>query len=318
MSSWLKLSPHHHSGRALGHEHTSYAPLGVLLLAVGLILSVYTAYAATPYTGPEAGSIGLHGVVPGKPPTTAATIKSPANGQHFSATPITVSGTCPPNTLVEIFKNDIFAGSTACSNAGTYTVEVDLLIGANILIARVYDALNQPGPDSNAITVFYDALPLQAGALAALDFGGPQMLLNTDAAFRGSFPDQDMPAPLTIIGGRPPFAVNIQWGDSSNNLVPRNDNVTFTTTHKYKKPGVYQISFQATDADGRVAFLTVPAIINGQPDLAPTVEGSTTKVNPLVALWPLYVALVAVVISFWLGERREKHVLAKHHQLVTS
>ncbi len=176
------------------------------------------------------------------------------------------------------------------------------------MIARVYDALNQQGPDSNAVTVFYDALPPQASPLSRLNFGGTQMLLVTDAVFRGAFPDKDMVVPLTILGGVPPYAVNIQWGDSTNTVVPRKDNLTFKSPHIYKKPGTYQLTFQATDSQGRVAFLSVAAIINGQPATAP-VGATTGKTNKLLLLWPFFAAALTAVVSFWLGERREKKIL---------
>jgi len=316
MSHWLKLSHHHHSGRLRPHEHTSYLPLGVLLFVVGFALSAFTVSAASP--GPESGSVGLTGTVPGKPPTVASTILTPRNQQHFSTSPITVTGTCPANTLVELYKNNIFAGSTICSESGKYSVEIDLLIGQNILISRVYDALNQAGPDSDPVTIFYDALPAQADALTSLDFGS-QLVLGTDAVFRGIFPDDEMNVPIDIIGGAPPYAVNVQWGDSTNKVVSRSDNVGFTTTHIYKKAGNYQVNFQATDAAGHVAFLSVAAIVNGQPDAALAAGTTpTTTANRLLVLWPLYTSAVAVVASFWFGERREKRVLKARGQLVTS
>lgn len=316
MLTWLKLSHHHHSGILRPHEHTSYLPLGLILLAVGFILLAYTASAASP--PPQGGSIGISGVMPGKAPTIAATIQKPVNGQRFSSTPVPVSGTCPADTLVEVYKNDIFAGSTPCSPGGTYTLDIDLLIGQNILVARVYDALNQAGPDSNAVTVFYDALPTQTGALTPLDFGGDQLLLNTDAVFRGVFPEKELGVPLDIIGGTPPYAINVQWGDSTNKVIPRNDNLTFNATHTYKKPGTYQISIQATDASGRVAFLTVAAIVNGQPAIANSTTVPAATTNKLLVLWPLYVGSFAVVISFWLGERREKQILMKRGMIIAS
>jgi len=312
MLHWLKLSQHDHSGRLRPHEHTSYLPLCILLFIVGVALTSYTAY-ATSHPGPESGSIGLTGTVPGKPPTVAATIRSPTPNQHFSTSPVPVSGSCPPKTLVEIFKNDIFAGSTVCSDDGVYSVDVDLLIGKNVLVARVYDELNQPGPDSNEVVVFYDALGPQGAPLASLDFGGAQLLINTDTVFRGIFPQQNLSIPIDIIGGSPPYAVNIQWGDSTNKVVPRNDTTQFTSTHAYNKPGTYQVSVQASDAMGHVGFLAVAVIVNGQP--APSVAATTTPdpgiTNKLLALWPLYVGSVAVVGSFWLGERREKYILHK-------
>ena len=120
--------------------------------------------------------------------------------------------------------------------------------------------------------------------------------------------------PLTLLGGTPPFAFNIQWGDGNNTVISRNNNTTFSTTHVFQKAGTYQVSIQATDADGRVAFLSVAAIVNGQPDAIAGSSGNGTNSGTLasiVALWPLYVSLVAVVLSFWFGEIREKHVLAR-------
>lgn len=317
---WLKLSHHHHSGKVRPHEHTSYVPLAFMLVIVGFALTVFSTAveSATPYDGPEAGSVGMTGIMPGKPPTTAATINIPSNGQRFTTSPITVSGTCPENTLVEIFKNDIFAGSTICTSKGTYTLEVDLLIGENRLVARVYDALNQAGPDSNIVTVYYDAIPPQSGSLTPFNFGGNQLLLNTDAVFRGVFPGDTMTVPLDILGGTPPYAVNIEWGDATNKVVPRNDNATFNVEHVYQKAGTYQVTFQASDAGGRVAFLTVAAIVNGQPDTVTAATKPIATPNQLLLLWPIFTGAVAVTVSFWLGEQREKHILKKRGMLTPS
>jgi hypothetical protein len=192
-----------------------------------------------------------------------------------------------------------------------------LLYGQNTIIARVYDSLNQAGPDSNSITVYYDALPAQAGPITSLDLGGAQLLVNTDAVFRGSFPGQTLQVPISILGGTPPYAVNIQWGDSTNNIVPRNDNVSFMTDHVYNQAGTYQASIQASDAKGRVAFLSFASIVNGQSNVDSIGSVSSTTTNKLLVLWPLYVASIAVVVSFFIGEKREKRVL-KLHGLVSS
>lgn len=301
-----KIIHHKHSGKLRPHEYTSYGPLAVLLVVVGIVLTIVTASADS---GPGSGSIGLTGTMPGVPPKVAATITTPTNQQHFSVSPVTVSGTCPKNTLVELYKNDIFAGSTTCNDSGNYSLNVDMLIGKNTLIARVYDALNQPGPDSNAVTIYYDALPTQTAGITSLNLGGAQLLLNTDAVYRGVFPGQPLNISISIIGGTAPYAVNIQWGDSTNKIIPRNDNLTFTASHTYSKPGTYQITLQADDGQSRVAYITVAAIVNGQPAVALTASATTSKMNKLLALWPLYTAIVAMVISFWLGERREKHVI---------
>jgi hypothetical protein len=316
MNSWFKIIHHDHSWRLRPHEHTSYLPLAFLLLVAGTVLVVFTvsSYAATPYTGPEAGSVGLTGTMPAAPPKEAATITSPRDGQHFITSPVTVSGTCPDNTLVEIYKNDIFAGSTPCDANGKYSIDIDPLFGQNILTARVYDVLNQAGPVSKAVTIFYDYSLSPAASSSFLDFSGAQLLLDTDAAYRGSFPQQQLNVPITVIGGTPPFAINVQWGDSKNQVIPRGNNTTFNAGHAYSKPGTYKITLQGTDSKQLTAFLTVAAIVNGQPELA--AANSVAKASSkLVVLWPAFAIAVTALASFWVGERREKKIIKLHEKV---
>ena len=316
MKTKLKLSHHHHSGRLRPHEHTSYIPLLAMVLLVGAILIGFsvTSFVAADSPGPQAGSIGLTGTVPKKAPSIAATITSPRNQQRFTITPVTVAGTCPVSTLVEIYKNNIFAGSIPCDSKGIYSIDIDLLFGENVITAQVYDVLNQAGPISAPVTVFYDVAPGLAASLNLLNFGGAQLLLITDAVYRGSFPGQTMNVPISILGGVPPFAINIEWGDSSNKVIPRSDNSVFNATHTYKKAGTYKITFQASDAQQQAAFLTVAAIINGQPAVVGSTDKTSSKnslLNKLLVLWPLFAISFTLVVSFWVGERHEKKVLMK-------
>jgi hypothetical protein len=308
----LKILHRQHTAKLRPHEHTSYLPLAFILVivGVGLIRFTFAAYASTPYTGPESSSIALSGAVPGPPPKTGATIDSPSNGQHFRSTPITVKGSCPLNTLVEIYKNNIFAGSTPCDSGGKYSVQIDLLFGQNSLTAQVFDVLNQAGPVSKPVIVFYDSSLAAASPTSFLTFSGAQLLLQTDAAYRGSFPNQLMNVPITVIGGTPPFAINVEWGDASNQVIARGDNTTFNASHAYKRPGTYKIILQGSDSKGLVAFLAVAAIINGKPDVI-AASTSNPPSNKLLYLWPLLAIGVTLVASFWLGERREKKLMER-------
>jgi 7,8-dihydro-6-hydroxymethylpterin-pyrophosphokinase len=315
MIQHFKLIHHKHTAQYRPHEHTSYLPLFILVLFTGTLLAWFSikAYAATPYDGPEAGSIGLTGTMPGPPPNIAATITSPKNGQHFTNSTVKVVGTCPEGTLVEVFKNNIFAGSALCGSNGTYNVDIDLLFGKNTLTARVYDSLNQAGPLSNSVTVYFDASLLLADPAAALDLSGPQFILQTDAVFRGTFPEKPLNMPITVIGGTAPFAINVEWGDGSNSVIPRADNTTFNTAHTYKKPGNYKVTLQGSDTRKFVAFLTVAAIINGQPEVISSVN-TPEIANKLFVLWPVLAIIATAVICFWLGEKREKRKEDKQAQ----
>ena len=66
-----------------------------------------------------------------------------------------------------------------------------------------------------------------------------------------------------------------------------------------------------------MAFLTVASIVNGQPDVAATARTGGATPNQLLLLWPLYTSSLAIVVSFWLGEQREKRVLSKRGMLLT-
>jgi hypothetical protein len=310
----LKISHHRHSGRLQAHEHTSYIPLAFLVFIVGCVLagfSVSSMVAGDP--PPQSGSIGLSGTMPSVPPKVAATITTPSPQQHFNSSPITVSGNCPVGTLIEIYKNDIFAGSTPCDSSGSYSLQIDLLYGQNSLTAQVYDVLNQAGPASSPIIVFYDASPPSAASATLLNFTGTQLLLNTTAVYRGTFPGQVLNVPTSIVGGIAPFAVNVEWGDSNNTVIPVSDNSTFNASHDYQRPGTYEIRLQATDSQRQVAFLTVAAIVNGQPSVLTatnTANVSQSYLNKLLVLWPLYAVAATLVISFWMGERHEKRILS--------
>ncbi len=308
----LKLLHHSHSGRLRSHEHTSYLPLAFIVLVVGVVMLVFSlsdSTASADHPGPQAGSIGLTGTMPAQPPKTAAVITSPTSGQHFNNSPVTVSGTCPATTLVEIYKNDIFAGSTPCSSNSKFSLDIDPLYGQNILTAQVYDALNQAGPVSAPVAIYYDAQPPQAASLRFLNFSGSQLILETDAVYRGTFPGQTLNVPITILGGIGPYAINVEWGDSSNQVIPHADNTVFNASHIYKKPGTYKITLQGSDSQQQVAFLTVAAIVNGVPNVLATTTSNTQPPNKLFVLWPLYAIVVTMLTSFWLGERREKRIM---------
>jgi len=307
ITSRLKLSLHKHTGHLRPHEYTSYAPLFLLLIFVGIALTVRTVNAGTP--GPASGYIGLSGTVPGNAPTEAATITSPTNQEQFSSTPIQVTGSCPTSTLLEVFSNDIFVGSTSCSSSGTYSVNVDLLIGTNVLVVTDYNALDEAGPSSSPVTVYYNVASTSPQAISSLNLSGDQLFISTDAVYRGTFPGQQLSVPIEITGGVPPYAINTEWGDSTNQLISRSNDSSFNVSHTYNKPGTYQLSIQATDSANHAAYLTVAVIVNGQAAVSSSLTPTNSSKNQILILWPLYAMVATTVVSFWLGERREKRVL---------
>lgn len=266
----------------------------VLLLT--LVLCGLLGGAASAATS-QSSSTGISGTVAAPPPKQAPTIDVPRSGQSFSSLPITVSGLCPNNTLVEIYKNNVFAGSTPCQN-GSYNLQIDLFDGRNDLVARAYDDLNQASPDSNIVTVNY---------ASAVPIPGERISLTTQFAKRGADPGAILTWPLTLSGGTGPYAISVDWGDKTNaDLISRLSPGNFDIQHTYANPGVYKVTVKATDSKGEAAFLQLTAIANGPIKQNGTGAGSSTfTVQTKIILWPLIVLFVLMVIAFWIGRRQQ-------------
>lgn len=250
---------------------------------------------------PQGGSMGVEGQVPGPPPEDAATINTPVDGQTFSSIPVTVSGTCEPEVIVELYKNDIFAGSANCADNGTYETEIDLFIGENELMARVRDLLGQSGPDSDTITVNYEpdveesdrTLPSQ------------QLLLTSTVTFKGVNPDSELRFPVTLSGGEGPYAISASWGDGNNDVLSRSDTGNFDLRYTYDQPGVYRIVIKATDESESTAFLQLVAVVDGEPVEGAEDSGPTRVIEEYIT-WPFLVTLPLIPLAFWFGLRYEK------------
>lgn len=273
------------------------AALLVCFIYIFSLGSIASAQVSPPADNPQQGSLGLQAAVKGKPPATAAIITVPGNGQVFTNTPITVAGICTSGLLVEIYKNNVFAGSVVCVN-NSFTLQVDLFDGKNDLIARVYDSLNQAGPDSNTVSVTYNTSKPTVG---------PRITITTAYAKRGAIPGTTLTYPITISGGIGPYAVSVDWGDkTSSDLMSKPFPGDITLEHIYKQSGIYNILIKVTDANGNAAFLQVVGIGNGPIQQSDQAAGTNTTVSKTkVVWWPLLIALALIITSFWLGRRHQ-------------
>jgi hypothetical protein len=280
-----------------------------------ILLPGGVANAVMPPPGPSSGTVGVEGRIPSPPPTRGATIITPANGQSFTSTPITVRGSCPSGTLVRIYSNNIFIGSTTCTS-GNYSVDVSLFSGRNDLVARVSDSLDQSGPDSNTVTVNYsDPQFAQFGS---------QVLLTSQYGRRAANPNDTLDWPIVLSSGVGPYAFSVDWGDgTATELKSEEFAGLLNYSHIYKNAGVYKVIFKVADKNGSSAYLQVIAVINGQTDgnggsgsnsgtdangknTSPTII-TKTKVN-----WQIPVVLIAMLpFGFWLGRHAELVSLRK-------
>jgi len=273
------------------------------------------------------------------PISSPAIITSPPDGAHFSAVPITVDGSCPPNAAyIEIFRNGFMGGSAICSGSSTFEIQTDLFPGANQLTAHSFNSTDDEGPVSDKVTVYYDvsqtpptSTPGNSTASGQPTGSNPQppvepLTLKTAFVYKGFYVNQPIEWPLEISGGTAPYAFNVDWGDGSNSVISRKDAGQFNLNHTYTKPGGYKgnykIKVQASDNQGNYAYLEFFVIVNAKTDQ--NIIGSIYSKPPpslnnlrglLWVAWPAYVMIFLLAVSFKLGEREELIILRRRGQL---
>jgi len=256
-------------------------------------------------TQQESGSIGIEGRISAPPPTQPATISIPRDGQNFTTLPVTVSGLCTGDVLVKLFKNNVFAGSAQCTN-GSYSLIVDLFSGQNQLVARVFDALDQAGPDSNVVTVTYSD---PKGSVPT------RVSLTSNFAKRGTNPGEVLTWPIILAGGTGPYAISVDWGDGKTpDLISQQFPGTFNIQHTYDSAGIYNIIIKATDKDGGVAFLQLVGVANGalsQTNTGGADDKDTATPAPRILWQPAALMIPLIFSTFWLGKKYELKVIRK-------
>jgi hypothetical protein len=277
----------------------------VALVAVLAIAQQASALITPP--GPSNGSSGVQGTVKTPAPKNAASIATPSNGQSFSKMPLTVAGLCTTGLLVKIFSNNVFVGSAQCTS-GSYTLQITLFDGTNELVARQFDALDQPGPDSGTVTVTYNNSQFAGGA-------GQQFTLTSLYALRGANPNEQLNWPISINGGSAPFALSVDWGDGkSATLYSEPIGGTVTVNHTYSSAGTYTVIVKGTDKDGQTAFLQLVSQANGAvTQSTEAASKGATVISTTKVLWvPAAICIPLIFVSFWLGRRYELAALRRH------
>lgn len=313
-----KILPKAHTGKLVHHRHTAYGALvGLLLLTVTPLFIISREVATAAPTDPVVASYGTYAVVPAQIPETPPNITAPGQGTVITTNdPVTVSGSCPDNMLIKVFKNDVLAGAVFCEG-GRFGVEIDLFLGPNALVARAYNANNIAGPDSAVVTVRREMAGQPAGQTPVTPSSG-QFFITSDIHYKGVSTGQKVTWPLIISGGQAPYAVSVSWGDGKTDLISRSQAGLFEVSHVYEKSGdgphgSYDITVLATDGTGTKSFIHFVTIVssNEPATVAASIKAGYNWSSALKIAWQLIVLAIAIIVSFWLGERREAFIIKR-------
>ncbi len=314
-----QLSIHSPHKRVLLHPYFIF-----VLLCLGVFLCLWT-YRV------NATDVKVTARVAGLPPAVPAQILSPAEGQRFSSAPIILSGTCPTPSYVKIASNDIDLGYALCSNSGNFTLALSLLPDANELIAHVYNLADEEGPLSSPVKVYYDILlsPPPSAQTPLPDVPAssrvpqtvrPPLLVGTEFSVRAFYTGDEVKWQLSMSGGTPPYAINIDWGDGTNSVYSKNSASDFDISHIYTKPGpsngAYIVKASASDgSSGQSSLQFFVFVVQKQTATTNTSNGGTIATEQssllstilknkfLATAWPSFMVICLMCTSFWLGEK---------------
>lgn len=253
-------------------------------------------------------------------PSGPAIITSPHDQDHLTATPVTVVGTCPDNTYVKLYRDDAFSGVAQCEG-GHFGISTSLSVGANKLQARVYNITDDEGPTSASITVYY-VLPVTTPNTPAAQTpppastptgsgtsGGGPLSVTGDYNYQMHYAGQPFAWKFQVNGGVGPYTITITWGDGETTTFQSTDGL-LNLMHAYKKGGEYQPMLHVTDATDATIQLQLSAIVKDWPFVAVTTVPFAADIERyLWALWPAYLAILLMLVSFWLGELEVVHFI---------
>lgn len=320
----LSIAHHHHTGRRLPVNCTSYAALFFLLILTGCVMLFAARVARAVEVVP--GSLTLVGEVAGPPPATAAEIITP-DPETRLRDPITdIAGSCEAGLLLEVFRNDSFAGSALCAPDGAFSLKVSLTEGANELKVRSLDSKDRYAPDSSVVRVY---LVLSTNTVNQQEVSvpirstpdTPAFIINTEPVQRGSDLYGGFNLKYEFHGGTSPYALDIDWQDSTpSSLSSLEAEGAYKARHTYQQAGQYLVTINGIDRDGNKAFIQTLAIVQ-KPDTTAISGGIGSQfgcsqnshspgcvlVDPLIelinGLWPALIIATLMTLSFWAGEK---------------
>jgi hypothetical protein len=329
----FRLIEHKHTGKLLHFRHTSYVALMMFLLVTGFFLAISQ-------NATSAATVTVGAIVQAPPPTEGATITAPVDGfSILNINPSVVSGTCAPDTFVVVYNDGTLSSSTICLAAGTFELSVQLHQGTNVLTARNFDAINQPGPDTSAVTVTFKdtsvpvvtqptppVIPespliipgITAGPSECADYQPTATLLPGGEPHvavvcvpRAIAVAEDHTIGVLVWGGQPPYALNFKWGSGDTTLVSMEKPGYKAVTVHYASSGIYNINIQLTDRTSRPAT-SQSAIQVTNAGTASTTAITSQPFNQAISSilgssWfetpvPLYLTAVGVTLGFWGGD----------------
>jgi hypothetical protein len=309
----LQLHQNKHTGKLLHHRHTSYRSLF-------LLIGIAAAFMVTMNHMAHAIDYEVTAIVPAPLPAGPATITNLKNGDTVYGPTIHISGVCPiisPAIIVVAYDNGTtLLGSQTCTSGGTFDLAVSLgTVGTHSITTTIMNFTGQVGASSPPLSISYifgvvstitKTTTSKQTILSTTPASQPTEiidwpLITANSPFVIYAPGKDITWSGSFTRGRPPYAVSISWGDSSNqtgkNVIPGAQ----TFSHLYNTPGTYTVHILLKDAANHATTQMFTAIC----PIAFRTQPATTQRTPTLTnmLYATYLIVVAILARVWWRQR---------------
>jgi hypothetical protein len=234
----------------------------------------------TPNAPPGTTAIPRSGGTPAAKPA-APVINSPKTGDIVDGNEITVRGTAPPNSQIELWNRGKPIGSAFANRNGFWAITIQLSEYAYELVARA--CIRGVCSDfSSPPVTFFRKTPPSNGFKIELD----KYMLRGNTL-------KPVIAHVYIRGGTAPYTINVDWGDGKKDSFTISK-TEFNVAHRYRHADHFNAIINGTDANGFTSHATFSADINAGPN---------TMWWNNVLLWPL---LGLILLGAYIVWRRNK------------
>ncbi len=267
---------------------------------------VTVSFVAAPLTPVYADSFDVSARIEAPLPPDLPVIINQDNTQVTTAT-FVVTGTCyiiVPNLIVVLERDKRTIGSGVCSNHGTFSISISLVLGVNIIRVKFMTITGQSGGYGTPLTIMYstgatvgdgkDTSTRNTPTVVHIPDDTTQAVVGPlavllDYDFVTYTTTQETPITIGVSGGVQPYKVFIGWGDGSSKALQIKGPDNFIVRHFYRSVPNQPMKFivRVVDAQGTVtqsqrALVTFEKI-PGAAALAPALAGSNNA--KVLAIW---------------------------------
>lgn len=221
----------------------------------------------------------------------------------------TISGFAPPySAIAVIYHSDPVMCKTQANDKGWWQCTLQQALPEGTHHVEIW--ATTPQGEKIPYPIFETLVKLRIPNLLKPRKVDPPLLISTDYYFQTHYIGQIFHWNMAFTNGTAPYRLAIDWGDGSQSFITRNNNDSFPLDHAFAATKTYTVFMNVTDVSGETAMVQLSAVVKDQAIGPASITNSGPIASVMASIkrylwvvWPVYIAIVLMVMSYWLGEQ---------------